>query len=967
MKTSWLQARFITSYAQTLNFQVGEGKSDSVVFPNHGPSDLRLGYTAIPGMISLLEKTGFTVSRQSRFSEPLKKYAELGFYPPYKEKDLGGLQVFDAFDRSIYRMYNPQRIYGEFTDIPQYITDALLFIENRHLLSEEYPKVNPAIDWGRFAKAGVVYLGELVHYDLPSMGGSTLATQIEKFRHSEGGLTSTGKEKLLQMFSASVRVYRSGEETLAARKELVRTYVNSVPLAAAPGVGEILGVGDGMYVWYGVEFEELNRLLREVGGPGDVSRGRHAEVLKQVLSLMIGHRRPSYYLFDGREELESLTNSYLRLLADAGIIPRELSAEAQLKPLAFRDFSRNPALPKIESTKGANLVRNRLAPLFKTSVYNLDRMDLTVRSTLDIQLQEKVDNYLQSMREPDPAAAAGLVGKYLLTRDQAKDISYSFTLFERTDAGNLVRIQTDTTKLPFDINEGSKLELGSTAKLRTLATYLEIIAEIYAEQKVKSPGRLVQLLEGNLDPLTRWTCNWLVENGRSNLTQVLEGAMQRSYSASPSERFFTGGGVHTFNNFSKDDNGRVVTVTEALENSINLPFVRVMQDIVNYTRARQWENYRQILKDDRDPRRKEVLDRFIEHESRVYLGRFWKKYQGKTSDQQLELLLSGLRPTPVRLAVIFRHLRPDADENAFSSFLRERVPAESLAKVKMSTLFKKYATDAYNLQDKGYLASIHPLELWLLAYLQETPQPSLADAADKSLQVRKDVYGWLLKTRAKNARDARISTVLEVEAFSDIHRRWARLGYPFDHLVPSLATALGSSGDKPAGLAELMGIILNNGRKVPTFRLTSLEFAKDTPYETTVQRPPVVPEQVMLPEVAAELQKALAGVVASGTARRLSQTFFLKNGTAMSLGGKTGTGDNRIVTTRGGQRISSKARNRTATFVFFLGDRHFGTLTAFVTGNSSASYSFTSALPLQVLKSMAPVLLPWLQEQEKDN
>ncbi len=54
-------------------------------------------------------------------------------------------------------------------------------------------------------------------------------------------------------------------------------------------------------------------------------------------------------------------------------------------------------------------------------------------------------------------------------------------MFERTAKGNMVRVQTDTTQLPFDINEGSKLELGSTAKLRTLATYLEIIAELHAD------------------------------------------------------------------------------------------------------------------------------------------------------------------------------------------------------------------------------------------------------------------------------------------------------------------------------------------------------------------------------------------------------------------------------------------------------------------------------------------------------
>ena len=341
-----------------------------------------------------------------------------------------------------------------------------------------------------------------------------------------------------------------------------------------------------------------------------------------------------------------------------------------------------------------------------------------------------------------------------------------------------------------------------------------------------------------------------------------------------------------------------------------------------------------------------------------------KKYKDKkTIQEQMDELLAGLRRTPVKLAVVFRHLMPDADEKAFTMFLQKNLPEEKFRQAKVSSLYNKYSKQAYNLKDKGYLASVHPLELWLLEYLQTSPQPSLADAAEKSREVRKDVYSWLMKTRAKNARDTRIKTALEVEAFTDIHRRWVKLGYPFGHLVPSLATALGSSGDKPASLAELIGIILNNGQRLPTIRLTSLEFAKNTPYETMVKQPLVIPEQVMRPEVAQVLKNALASVVSAGTARRLSQTFVLGNGEALTVGGKTGTGDNRIVNTRGGQRISSRAKSRTATFVFYLGENHFGTLTAFVTGDTSSSYSFTSALPLQVLKSMAPVLLPYLQEQ----
>ena len=73
-------------------------------------------------------------------------------------------------------------------------------------------------------------------------------------------------------------------------------------------------------------------------------------------------------------------------------------------------------------------------------------------------------------------------------------------------------------------------------------------------------------------------------------------------------------------------------------------------------------------------------------------------------------------------------------------------------------------------------------------------------------------------------------------------------------------------------------------------------------------------------------------------------------------------GDNRIEAIGSGGRIlSSKSINRTATFVFYIGDRHFGTMTAFVPGQSAETFKFTSALPVQVLKGMAPILTPYLQ------
>jgi membrane peptidoglycan carboxypeptidase len=281
-------------------------------------------------------------------------------------------------------------------------------------------------------------------------------------------------------------------------------------------------------------------------------------------------------------------------------------------------------------------------------------------------------------------------------------------------------------------------------------------------------------------------------------------------------------------------------------------------------------------------------------------------------------------------------------------------------------MYDKYQPGSYNLQDLGYLAALHPLELWLLDYLQQPGEKSQKDAMEKSSEVRRQVYGWLMRTKAKNARDSRVRTVMEIDAFSDIHRRWANLGYPFGQLVPSLATALGSSGDRPAALAELVGIIVNGGKKLPSHRFTRIEFAKDTPYESTVAPPPPSPVQVLHPEVARVVKETMGKVVSEGTAKRLLNSFQQTDGSPLPIGGKTGTGDNRIfVSSTAGMKTSSKALNRTATFVFYLGDRHFGVLTAFVSGKSANAFSFTSALPLQVLKGMVPVILPYINETNR--
>ena len=960
LDTSRLQAREIARFAARLDYERIAGPSEAVLYPQHGPFDQRLGYTELPRFIERLGARGFALTTQTRFSDALLDYVGQGFFPPYREKARAGLDVLDCRGDALYDFRYPYRGYASFEAVPPVVAEALLFIENRGLLDESRPLLNPAVDWVRFARAALGQLGRMVSADLDAPGGSTLATQIEKYRHSPDGITHDAREKLRQMVSASVRAYREGEHTLPVRRQLVLDYFNTVPLSAAPGHGEVNGVGDGLWVWFASDFERVNALLsapEALDEPETLQAQGMA--LRQMVALMIAHRRPSWYLMGGREVLTRTTDAYLRLLAEAGTISAALRDAALAQPLEYRDLRANPPLRPANPGKGTTAVRARLAGMLGTSLYSLDRLDAEVDTTLHAGLQQAVSGYLGRLSEPVFARSQGLVADRMLNPATLGAVRYSFTLVERTPGGNRVRVQTDTTDQPLDINEGSKLELGSTAKLRVLTTYLEIVAELHGRLAELDVPALRRVEVDRQDNLTRWAIDYLATAPDRSLPLMLEAALERRFSANPGEGFFTGGGRHTFGNFNSSDNLREPTLREALQASINLPFVRLMREIVRHTMYQVPGSTARLLEDNDDPRRMEYLARFADREGQTFLRRFWRKYQGRTPEEMRTMLLDGLRPTAERLAAVYRYLEPEAPPEALATFLAQRLGDARLTEGRVAQLYSRHAPEAWDLPDRGYVARVHPLELWLVAHRLHNPDGTFADAVAASAEERQEVYRWLFRTRSRSAQDVRIFTMLEVEAFLDIHRRWARLGYPFGHLVPSLATALGSSGDRPAALAELMGIIVNDGVRLPTQRIDRVRFAVDTPYETGFAVRPSAGDQVMPVEVAAALRGALSEVVEGGTARRLAGTFRLADGSELALGGKTGTGDNRIVV--GGR--AGVALNRTATFVFYLGPRHFGSLTAYVIGPNAASYRFTSALPVQILKSMAPVLLPHLESE----
>lgn len=230
--TSRLQARELARYAATLDYEVRQGPSEAILFPADGPFDRRLGYQLLPSFMQRLYDRDYAITRQAHFSPALMRYAEHRLFPPYAEKAQAGLDIADCRGVPIYDFRYPQRRYANFASLPPLVVQSLLFIENRDLLDHERPYLNPAVDWGRFTQAALSQVGKMLGFSAHSSGGSTLATQIEKYRHSAEGRTGSIGDKLRQMLSASVRSYREGPANFAARQDIVLTYLNSVPLSA---------------------------------------------------------------------------------------------------------------------------------------------------------------------------------------------------------------------------------------------------------------------------------------------------------------------------------------------------------------------------------------------------------------------------------------------------------------------------------------------------------------------------------------------------------------------------------------------------------------------------------------------------------------------------------------------------------------------------------------------------------------
>ena len=954
--TSRGEALYLKKTAAGLTFSVAPGPSGRIRFPRFGPYDRRLGYTDIPRFVKRLRKNGFIIKRQAVISSQAARIFDKGYTIPYPEKQRAGITVVDRQGRALYKAAFPSPVYAAFDSIPKPAVDALLAIEDKNLLDTLHSYRNPAIDWGRLVRAAGSFGASKLGIKTRMQGGSTLATQMEKYRHSPGGRTTGPLEKLRQWVCASLRVYKAGENTVAARKEIALQYINTAPLGAYPGHGEVAGLGEGLGLWYGADFDSVNNALKNRAA----SPLMRARSLRMVLGMLLAHKRPEFYLVSDTAALGKKTDDYLRILRARGEISESLctsalSAHVAIKsPLSATESPQGPADP-LPPVKTANMVLDPLMGLLAVhGKYELTRLDCTVKSTLDSAATSRVVGFFGRLKNDGAFLdSLRLRGRHMLDIGNQADVVYGLGLFEKKDGANLTRISADSYGAPLNFNDGVRLDLGSAAKLRTLITYLEAVEELH--------GRLSMLKKNELftftavDPLSRWARAYYACAEDTGLGAMLDSSLNRRYSASPAEGFFTGGGLHRFENFNHDDNDRVVSIREAFTYSINLVFIRIMRDIVDYYIAMDSQGSPITQTDGMGKTRWEsYLNRFVNHESEMFLSDFYRQLKNVPPFAMADTLASEIKPSLGRLAVIYSFVDKDPTVDGLKVFLLRRGISDTSNKTVENLLAR---SKEYGLSDRGYIAKIHPLKLFTARYFAQNPSRTLGDLKRASRPYQHEAYRWIFTQNRLGFQRSRVRIMLEIDAFDHILKSWKKQGYPFNELTPSYATAIGASGDRPTSLAELAGIIQNEGVKLPTRQIEELEFGANTPYETVLENSGAPNKRVLSIEVAQMVRGCMTNVVKSGTAIQAARAFD----SLITVAGKTGTGDHRRrFFGPHGIQTGEAFVDRAACFVFLIGDPFFGTITVAVLGPDSKNFDFTSSYPVRLFTCLAPDLVSLL-------
>ena len=227
-----------------------------------------------------------------------------------------------------------------------------------------------------------------------------------------------------------------------------------------------------------------------------------------ALSLFVAQRRPTTLLLERPEELLAQTRAHLPLLARAGVISKELrdAALAVELPPGRRRRARPPRPaaraaarePRARAARGdarnARLLRPRPARPRRREHARRRRAEAAQRSAS-----------IASPTRRSPRRPA-CVGMRLLDPGSTDGVKFSLNVYERGVDAHRLRAQVDNSDGALDLSDGVKLDLGSTAKLRTLVTYLELIAQALRPARRAAGRGARRALAAALGPARRASC-----------------------------------------------------------------------------------------------------------------------------------------------------------------------------------------------------------------------------------------------------------------------------------------------------------------------------------------------------------------------------------------------------------------------------------------------------------------------------
>ena len=643
------------------------------------------------------------------------------------------------------------------------------------------------------------------------------------------GRTSSPLDKLRQVAGASLKAYRDGADTREWRREIVVDYLNTAPLAAAPGYGEINGLGDGLYAWFGIDLADVKRGARRP----TATRQRRARAYKHALALLIALRAPTTYL-QTRSRRARRQGQRVRAPARQGRRHRRGAGAGRAGDTA--------AVPRPRAGGAAAAVRRarrrptRSAPRCCsgwTCRASTSSTGCTSKPTAPSTspLQNEVERLFDNLTDKDFVRANGLTGERLLRNadptagrlqpDALRAHAGTATCCASTPTTSSGPSTSTAASSSISAAPPSCARWPTTSKSSPCST-----ASCTRRTPRRSTARARATRTATRSP--RGRRETLAKQPDIGLDALLQAALDRQLFRQPG-RSLLHRRRHARVRQLRQERQPAQAHRPRRAAQLDQPGVRppdarpgALSPRPPRLRRRRW-----CSKDPHHPDRERMRPgaRRRRERARCCCGRI-AAIGGLTPDAAIASWLGSRAKSPRHLAILFFAWQLGDTPAQLDEWLEARSVTGASGR---SAQAGQRATAARTSTLLDYGVPARPPSARSLGARRDRARAGrhLGRACTSAAPRRaRTPRSGCSAPRARRAQNQRLRIRVERDAFKRMTPYWQRLGFPFERLVPSYATAIGSSSDRPAALADLMGIIVNDGMRLPMLRLTRLQLGR---------------------------------------------------------------------------------------------------------------------------------------------